>query len=102
MVNSIKPGSLSGYPSTALSGKVTSDAGHSVTSGSVPVSGSDRVELTPQTQAITEAAQGATGPSVDTAKVQALQQQIASGNYQVNAQSIAGKLSQIDGALGGN
>ena len=39
-------------------------------------------------------------PGVDQAKVAELQQAIASGNYQVNPDSIAQKLAELEGQLG--
>ncbi|MHC1480571.1 flagellar biosynthesis anti-sigma factor FlgM [Frateuria aurantia] len=103
MVNSIKPGSLPDYSSAAAAGKTSADtASTSTSSTGGPLAGdTDRVELTPQAQAITEASQQTGDVSVNSSKVQALQQQIASGTYQVNAQSIAAKLSQFDSSLGG-
>ena len=103
MVTSIKPGSIPGYSPTAAAGKAQADNASTNAAGGARVStNADSFELTPQARAVAEASLQTGDMPVNTAKVQALRQQIADGSYTVDAQSIAAKLTQLDSSLGGD
>jgi negative regulator of flagellin synthesis FlgM len=85
--------------STAQPGAANTAAAAEATTAGNP--GADLADVT-QTEALLQSIVQAANnvPGIDQAKVADLQQAIASGAYQVNPQSIAQKLVELDGQLG--
>jgi negative regulator of flagellin synthesis FlgM len=86
-------------PSSAQTG-ATNSAAATVATATQSSPGTDFADVT-QTETLLQSivAAATTVPGIDAAKVADLQQAIASGTYQVNAQSIAQKLVELDGQL---
>lgn len=68
---------------------------------SAPASAADQVSLTPEAQQLRNLEQQiAAQPVVDTQKVNAVKEALASGSYEVNPDRIAGKMMSLERALG--
>ena len=59
----------------------------------------DSISLTSSAQALGQASKA--GDVMDTHKVEAIRQQLASGTYQINSSAIATNLLKLEGQLGG-
>jgi negative regulator of flagellin synthesis FlgM len=59
----------------------------------------DSISLTSSAQALGQASKA--GDVMDTHKVEAIRQQLASGTYQINSGAIATSLLKLEGQLGG-
>jgi negative regulator of flagellin synthesis FlgM len=73
--------------------------GSSASSGAAP----DSVHITDSARAIAALSQAVQdSPEIDGARVSTLQQAIASGNYSVDADNVAGRMLQLEQDLGEN
>lgn len=71
------------------------------TDSSTAVAPSDSVKLTDSAKALQDASRTSDSAPVDTRKVDAIRQSIASGTYQISASNIADGLLSLDQQIGG-
>lgn len=85
--------SLGSAAKTAAAGQATAGA----VAGTAPAAATDTVSLTGDAQRMQQLSDAASdGPQVDSARVAAVKGAIANGSYQVNAASVAAKLSRFE------